>query len=347
MLNRLLVQCIASAVLMGAFALIMPASFASNLNEQLSIRSHNGTQGSMRSSADRWVEQGHREAQSGRAEAAIAAWKQALNLYQQIGDVPAQGRVYDLLGMTFVNLDLMDEAEEAFRRSLAIAHDEKNVVRQIYGFNNVGTVLLRRAQITEAQRSFSEGLELARNIRHAAGQGLSLSNLGLGAYRAGRYQEAIQYLEQARDFRNQNVDPLGAANTLSTLGDAYLAIRDYRSTFASHRQAMFLGQQKRDRPTQYRAMDGMMAAYQGLGQETRFTEIMNQRFTFATEHNDAWEVLISLKMMAQYQRRKGDLTQAENYYLQAYSVAREINATREAEYLKTQIGMLQSRKYQR
>lgn len=346
--SRKIAQFIASAVLIGGFALIMPASYAASLTEQLRIQPHNGTQGNLRSTADRFVEQGQRLLESGWTDQGIASWQRALDLYRQIGDVPAQGRVYDLLGMTFVNLGRMDEAEEAFRRSLAIARDENNVAQQIYGFNNVGTVLLKRAQVAEAQRSFAEGLKLAQSIRHSAGQGLSLSNLGLGAYTLGRYQDAIQYLEQAWKFRNQNLDPLGAANTLSTLGNAYLAVRDYRSAFASHRQAMFLGQQRNDRATQYRAMDGMIAAYQGLGQEIRFTQMLNDRLAFATKNNDAWEVLISLKMMAQHHLRKQALTEAENYYQQAYAVARSLNATREMTYLSTQLGTLQSRrKFQR
>ena len=55
--------------------------------------------------------------------------------------------------------------------------------------------------------------------------------------------EAIAYLEQARTFRDQAKDPVGAANTLNHLGEAYLAIGDARSAYSAHDRAMTLAQQ--------------------------------------------------------------------------------------------------------
>jgi tetratricopeptide (TPR) repeat protein len=343
--NLRIAHWIASAVLIGGFVLIMPSSFASDLNRQLSVQSNPRSQTKLRAEADRWLQQGIENRQLGKIAQAIEAWQQALDLYHQVGEDGSKGRIYDLLGMTYINLGQIDEAEGAFRRGLAIARDQEDFVKQIYGFNNVGQVLLQRGQLAEAQRSFEQGLKLAQEVKHSGGQGLSFSNLGLVAYRLGQPRTAIHFLEQARDLRSQADDPVGVANTLNTLGEAYQAIGDYRSAYVSHRQAMFLGKNSADRPTQYRAMDGLIAAYQGLGQENYFADALNQRLAMATEYNDPQEVLNSLKLMAQVQRRKGNLTAAEGYYQQAYDVARSINATQEEEFLVAQLGTLRSRKY--
>lgn len=342
--QRDLKSFVGAVVLSAVFA---SPSFASDLDRQLRIPFNNGTQSPARSSADQFVESGKQAQQSGNSAKAIEAWQQALALYHQVKDVPAQARVYDLLGMVYANIGQIDAAEDAFRRSLAIARDENDVARQIYGYNNVGTVLLKRAKVSEAQRSFANGLQLARSIDHAAGQGVSLSNLGLAAYTNGQYREAIALLEKARNFRSVSGDPIGSANTLNNLGDAYLAIRDYRSAYASHRQAMFLAQQAQNRDVQFRSLDGMILAFQGLGQERNYTEALNQRLAMATESDNAWQLLTSLKLMAQHYRTKKDFTVAEDYYQQAFSIAQTLNDPKEQEELLAQIGAIRSRKYTR
>ncbi len=337
-------------IVVGAFVLgtvVASPSFASDLDRQLQIPYNNGTQSATRSSADRVVELGKQAQQSGNLAQAIESWQHALRLYHEVKDVPAQARVYDLLGIVYANAGQIDAAEDAFRRSLAIARDENDVARQIYGYNNVGTILLKRAKVSEAQQSFANGLQLARSIQHSAGQGVSLSNLGLAAYTNGQYREAIALLEQARNFRSVSGDPLGSANTLNNLGDAYLAVRDYRSAYVSHRQAMFLAQQAQNRDAQFRSLDGMILAFQGLGQDRNYVEALNQRLAMATNGDNAWQLLASLKLMAQHHRAKKDFTVAENYYQQAFSIAQTLNASKEQEELLAQIGALRSRKYTR
>lgn len=338
-----LAQSIVLSLLVSS-VLACPSS-ASPLDRQLRVPYNNGTQGSARETADRYVESGIQAQRNGSLAQAIADWNQALDLYQRIGETPAQGRVYDLLGMAYINLGQLDNAENAFRRSLGVARDENNTVRQIYGYNNIGQVILQRGQTVEASRSFAEGLRLARMVKHSAGQGLSLSNLGLATYTQGKYQAAIALLEQARGFRDQAKDPIGAANTLNNLGEAYQAIGNFPQAHAAHDRAMTLAQQAGNQAAQFRAFDGMMIANRGMGQENRFTEMLNQRLAMATQSNDAWQMLNSLKMVAQHQQQQGKLAAAEGYYQQAFSVAQRLNATSEQTYLKEQIGALRSRKF--
>lgn len=338
-----LVPSIALSLLVSS-ALAAP-SFASSLNHQLRVQYNNGTQGSARQTADRIVESGIQAQRSGLLDQAIADWNRALDLYQQIGEIPAQGRVYDLLGMTYIQLNQLNNAENAFRRSLGAARDEGNTIRQIYGYNNVGQVILQRGQTVEAANSFAEGVRIARQAKHDAGLGLSLSNLGLATYAQGRYQAAIAFLEEARKFRDQAKDPIGAANTLNNLGDAYRAVGSFALAYAAHDRAMTLAQTGSDQAAQFRAFDGMMLANRGMGQENRFTEMLNQRLAMANRSNDAWQMLNSLKMVAQHQQQQGKLTAAEGYYQQAYSVAQRLNATREQTFLREQLGFLRSRKF--
>ncbi|MBW4418117.1 MAG: tetratricopeptide repeat protein [Myxacorys californica WJT36-NPBG1] len=340
---RFAVGLVSASVLAGAIGL---PSRAADLTQQLNSDSK-GAQRTLQSEADREVQLGTQQQQIGQANSAIASWQRAIALYHRIGDVEAQGRVYDLLGYTYARVGQLANADDAFRRRLAIARDNQDVQGQIYALNNIGTILLQRRSLLEAQKTFAEALNVSQQIRHTVGQGISLSNLGLVSYLQGQYQQAIGQLEQARTFRGQSKDLIGEANTLSNLGDAYQAIADYRAAYIAHRQALFLGQQGSNRPTQFRALDGMIASYRGLGQDSNLTAALNERLALASTDNDSMQVLTSLKAIAQYHRQKGDMLGAKNYYEQALEIARSLNATEDREFLITQIGALNSRKFLR
>jgi tetratricopeptide (TPR) repeat protein len=331
------------AQLLAGGVALTPA-IASELSDQLSIKLYNGTRGNSRVEADRLVRLGNQQQQAGSSDKAIGSWLQALEIYHTIKEVEAEGTTYEALSKAYSQVGRFTEAEDAVRRSLAIARDTKNFQNQIYATNNLGTLLLQRASVSEAQKAFAEGFKVAKDINDSAGQGLSLSNLGLVAYAQGNYKNAIRYYEQAKPLREQASDP-GVANTLNNLGDAYQAIRDYRTALVSYRQALFVSQNSLDRPSQFRALEGLTRAFYGLGQNSNASETLDRRLALALEQNDSKQVISALKSLAQFYKAKGDLTAADSYYQQAFAIAQGINDTQEQQGLLTQIGTLRSRKF--
>ena len=330
-------------LLAGGIALT-PVAMASELSDQLDAKLYNGTRGTARTAADRLVRLGNQQQQAGSAGKAIESWQQALEIYHDIKEVEAEGATYELLGDAYSQAGRFSEAEDAIRRSLAIARSTKNFQHQIYAANNLGTLLLRRSSVSEAQKTFAEGLKIAQDINYPAGKGLSLSNLGLVAYSQGKYNDAIRYYEQAKPLREQAKDP-GVANTLNNLGDAYRATRDYRTALVSYRQALFVSQNSLDRPSQFRALEGLTGAFYGLRQNSNAAETLDRRLTLALEQNDPKQVISTLKGLAQFYRAKGELSAADSYYRQALAVAQGINDVQEQQSLLTQIGTVRSRKF--
>ena len=332
------------AQLLAGEITLTSVAIASELSDQLDAKLYNDTRGTARTEADRLVRLGNQQQQAGFVDKAIGSWQQALEIYHDIKEVEAEGTTYAALGNAYSQVGQFSKAEDAVRRDLAIARDTKNFQNQIYAVNNLGTLLLQRASVAEAQKAFAEGLKIAQDIQLPAGRGLSLSNLGLVAYSRGNYDEAIRYYEQAKPLREQAKDP-GVANTLNNLGDAYRATRDYRTALVSYRQALFVSENSLDRPSQFRALEGLTQAFYGLGQNSNASETLDRRLALALEQNDSKQVISSLKGLGQFYQAKGDLTAADSYYQQAFAIAQSINDTQEQQGLLTQIGRLRSRKF--
>jgi tetratricopeptide (TPR) repeat protein len=322
----------------SAFGLPAPEIGTSDLNRQLMIRLNNGTQGERRDEADRLVLLGERQQRRGNLESAIASWLQALEIYHQIGDFEAFGLISDRLGLTYADLGLYREAEDALRRRLAIARTLKDRQGQIFGLNNVGTILLQKHRLPDAKATFEEALKIARDANNFRGEGLSLSNLGLVAAREKDYDRAIKLFEAAVSLQRRARDSFGEALTLNYLGDTYQAIHRYRESTGAYGEALRIAQVSGDRPNHFRAIDGLVAVYCTVGQYARAEELLRDRIALARQDENLRQELKSFQLLAGVYERWEKFSDAATAYLRALDAAHALGDRQTAAILLYQLG---------
>lgn len=311
-----------------SFFLVLPFYFlllgAADLDRQLDIRINNGTQGEDRDKADRSIRLGGQAQQQGNLDKAISYWLEALEIYHQIGDVQAIGRTYDFLGLAYADLGLYREAEDALRRRLGVARANKDFLGQVFGLNNVGTLLLRKGNVPAARKTFDEALSIARVLNSYAGIGLSLNNLGLAAASRGEYDRAIKTFEEALSYRSRASDPVGEANTFNNLGDAYRATNNYGGTISAYGTALRVARSALDRPNEFRAIDGLVATYRCVGIDTRVLDLLQQRLKTAQASENGNEELRSLRLLSEFYRERGKNTEAISILQRAIALAQAL-----------------------
>ncbi|NET52444.1 MAG: tetratricopeptide repeat protein, partial [Merismopedia sp. SIO2A8] len=231
--------CFALIVSIGIFAPTLPSkSQPIDIEEQLAIPSENRFERVLRNEADSLLQLGGQARKRGNLTEAIAYWLQALEIYEEIGDFEALNLTYDYLGLSYARIRDYEKAEDALRRRLGMARSLRDLQGQIYGLNNLGTVLLQRGDFEAAQKTFTEALEITRSVRNRQGEGLTLSNLGLAAFHMGKYAEAIEYYEAALVLRPRSENAQGSVNTRNNMGDAYRAVNNPRKALGYYRTAL-------------------------------------------------------------------------------------------------------------
>lgn len=311
--------------------LVLPFYFlllgAADLNEQLDIRINNGTQGVSRNEADRLVRLGGQAQQKGLLDKAIPYWLKALTIYSEIGDLAAVGRTYDYLGLAYADLGLYREAEDALRKRLGVARANKDLQGQVFGLNNVGSLLLKKRNFSAAKTTFNEALSIARSTNSPAGIGLSLNNLGLAAASQGDYNQAIKRYEEALIYRSRASDPVGEASTYNNLGDAYRATDNFWDTVRAYGAALRVARFAIDRPNQFRAIDGLVNTYNCAKNYTRTLDLLEERLKIARASENSYQELRSLKLLSQFYRQQGKNMEALMVQHQAICLAQELNET--------------------
>jgi tetratricopeptide (TPR) repeat protein len=292
-----------------------------SLNEQLQVRINNGTRTPDRAQADQWMRVGSIQQREGAYGKAISSWRTALSLYEGIGDNDGVGTALDFIGLAYGNLGDFYEAEHALRRRLGVAQTQRDFVGQIYGFNNLGTILLQSGYLPAAESSFSEALRIAKSIQHLEGEGLSLSNLGLIAAGQGDYAEAAKRYEQALLLRGRGDNPYGEANTFNNLGDAYRAMGLDKDAAAAYGEALGLARRLGDRATEYRAIDGLVVAHQATGYTQRALDLLTDRLTLSQRESDVYQQFRSIRALAQFYKAQRNREAAISFYQRAIELA--------------------------
>lgn len=301
--------------------------WAAELDQQLDIRPHNATEGQARDVADQWLRLGQQQAAEGQPEQAITAWQRAAEIYQALGDISAEGRVYDYLGPTYAELGRYIEAEAVIRRRLAIARDNQDLNDVVTNLNNLGNLLIRNNQIADAEAAFQEALKIATAIPSAGGIGQSLSNLGLVAALRNDLTIAADYYETAANYRFQARDLLGEANSSNSLGDVYRALDRKSDAIGAYRVAMLNGEALSNRPIQLHAIDGLLAIYLER-QDWNDVRIYLDRRTALTLNGDQpdGQTVTTLTWLGDYYARTGDQRLATETYEHALALARSLEA---------------------
>jgi tetratricopeptide (TPR) repeat protein len=332
-------SCVLTAALVGSFA---PARAAS-LEQQLDIRPFNATAGQARDVADQWQLLAEQQARAGQSEQAITSWFRAAEIYGALGDVAAEGAVYDAIGIAYVEAGQYQQAEPLLRRRLAIARDNRDLLGVVYGLNNLGTLLIRNNQVTDAEAAFTEGLQIAEAIPSPTGIGLSLSNLGLIAALRNDLGTAVEYFEAAANYRILTGDRLGEANSSNGLGDVYRALGRDRNAIGAYRVALRIGNEAANRPIQLRALDGLLAVYLRQRDWTNFRTYLDQRTALTLDGSrrlDA-QAVTTLIWQGEYYEGTGATAAAQETYSRALALARTIESRPQAIELTNRLIRLQ------
>ncbi len=295
---------------------------------------------SSREDADSLLNLGVQSRQEGNLEQAIAYWLQALQIYHRLGDEEALGLTYDYLGLTYISLNQYSQAETALRRRLAIARDRNDFQGQIYGLNNLGILLLEKANLPAAETLFQEALVIARDIKHLAGIGLSLNNLGLISANQSQYPQAIAYYQEALKLRQSASDLTGQASTLNNLGNAQQVVGQHGEALSSFRLARVVAVEQQDLANQFLAYQGIALSYAAIDSYSLALQNLEAWLNLAIIEENSRQQFLSLRSYARLHKQRKQQTEAENFYTRAISLARQLGYTEQVALLNQELAEL-------
>ncbi|HET9929439.1 MAG TPA: tetratricopeptide repeat protein [Polyangiaceae bacterium] len=126
---------------------------------------------------------------------AYPIFRRALSLYESIGDIRGQARMYGNIGVAAQWESRLDEARNAYGRGIAMAR--AGGMPDIWGVMavNLGVLLQKCGEYDRAKELFSEALELFAAVKHSEFQLAALFNLAHAERELGAWEAATELYE--------------------------------------------------------------------------------------------------------------------------------------------------------
>ena len=188
---------------------------------------------------------------AGHYEDALAAYREALEIRERLGDpeFPQVATLVNNMGIAYKSLGRAKEAQEAFERAVAIRDEELGSEHPSVAstLNNVAVALVMQANYEEAEAVYRKVLSIMEPIHGADHVDVARTRFNLGNLLrdVGRYDEALEAHQRALDARERGLGELhpDVAASLNSLGMTYGARGQSERALEYYRRALKVREQ--------------------------------------------------------------------------------------------------------
>jgi len=157
----------------------------------------------------------------GDAVASLKLSFKALELSHKIGFRENEGSDLYFIDVTYKQLGNFEKALDYLYQSLHIFREDKNRLFQSYPINVIGSIYFENGDYIKALEYFDEGLAIRQASLDKLGEAGSLDNIGFTHFKLGNYAQAFSYCEQSLVIAENTQDERTQSNALLHLAEIY------------------------------------------------------------------------------------------------------------------------------
>ncbi len=278
----------------------------------------------VRDEADRLFSLGKFQLQQGQPQKAIASWQKAINTYRLVNDQAAIARTLSIMGITYGELGMQDEAKETFKLRLGYANTLDEPLGKIATTNNLATTALQEADRPNAEDYNRNALKLSRQYDNHQGTAIALNTSAQLATKRGDYLRAIKTYYQSLPYRYPIRDLKGEAYTYLLRGDNFMALQEYKNAIQDYGLALVLGKQTQDVKLLALATDRLVAPYLELPNYYRVEDLLKQKVQLAIQANDLASAVVAQQQLGDLYVSLNRREQAQLAYEQSLEIAAKL-----------------------
>ena len=158
----------------------------------------------------------------GRTDEAVAHFRLSLVAFEQEEEMASALLVLNNLGVLYTRENAYRRAEEALERALGLARNLRDVVAECVIEENRASLYLALGNLEKSESAAAAALSIAEQRKDSTRRAAALRALARVALRRSP-AEAVSLLERALVLCELGEDTLLRAETLTDLGDAYMA----------------------------------------------------------------------------------------------------------------------------
>jgi len=258
------------------------------------------------------------------AAAGWASFKEALALYQTIGDRRGEGAALNSLGLFAHMQSNFSQGKEFFEQALQIHRALGDRHNEAVTLNCLGNFYSKQANYTESDHYLRQTLQLVRDIGYRVGEMQALSGLGVNQMLQKQATAARAYFEQALPIARQSGYVRGEGVILNNLGNLASDEQAYARAEQCYRAALSVAQQSGDQYYACARLHNMGNMRRFQGEYVDAQRCYQEAVTIAAAIGDRWIEASARADLALACTFLCDDAQAGVHYTQSLILARAI-----------------------
>ncbi|CAG1015709.1 partial Response regulator protein VraR, partial [Anaerolineae bacterium] len=242
---------------------------------------------------------------------AEAFYKQALCIYQQLGELRGEGEMLSSLSIIFREWGDYDRARTCCERALWIDSQIGNRLDEARVLINIGIIYQLQGIYEEAEKYYQKSLTISYETGYRRCRGLAQLSLGVICQLLGDFHNAQDLFLQALNLFEAIGFRLGISEALYHLGLIACDMGDVGTARGYARQLLIIAQADGNRFSQIYALKIMGHAQVEMQHPQETLSAFQQAIGIGRELNQTSQVLPLLADLANVYQTQGDLAQAQ------------------------------------
>jgi class 3 adenylate cyclase/tetratricopeptide (TPR) repeat protein len=227
-------------------------------------------------------------------------WNRSLLLFEEIGDLPGQAGVLNMLGGLAYFKGDWDEAETLYRRAQATVRRTGNAVMDAFYVFNIGEIALDQGRLTEAEQAFVAVRRTWQAAGYRSGAADAQGKLARVAAGQGRYDEAMSLFESSIEEMLDIGSRGDALEAMARMAECLLLRGDFHEAIALCDRCLDLSQSLGGVPPQIPLIHRVCgAALANSGDTGAAIEALSHSLLAARSRGAEYEAALTLRVLAE------------------------------------------------
>jgi tetratricopeptide (TPR) repeat protein len=305
-------------------------------------------QGPTESTRSLWLytlgEQAKRQQQAGQLDKAAQAYQRILAWQQE---QPATEWSREVIAVTQHRLGIMaqrrgrlDEAEDWYRKSLAIEEELGNRPGMADTYHQLGNSAFLRGRLDEAEDWYRKSLAIEEELGNRPGMVGSYHQLGMAAQEGGRLDEAEDWYGQAIAVEEELGDRPKMASTYHQLGNTALLRGRLDEAEDWYRKSLAIEEELGNRPGMINSYHQLGMAAQKGGRLDEAEDWYRKALAIEEELGDRPSMASTCHQLGITVQDRGRLDEAEDWYRKSLAIEEEHGDRPGMAWTYAQLGLL-------
>ncbi len=256
-----------------------------------------------------------------RYPAALEAFTQARQMYEEIGDQTETSTTLGNIGYLFQLQSDFPQALEHLQQALAIAESigyKQGIVKHSLG---LGSVFLDQGEIETSRKTHERALKMAQGLGYLRGIITSLIQIGSTYFSEGKLPEAGQWFQRART----QAEAVGLrdliAQAVSKQATVFAVLGDYQAAIAHYEQAIQWWRELDNQTELGRNLSNLGNIYFRQGDPEQAIRYFESGLTVAQETGSQQVIAGTRLSLGNAHKQLGKYDRALSYYQQSLSLS--------------------------